>query len=754
MAKIFNRLNINAHSVYFRILVSTLTVTIVPLLLIWLFVSAQSLKIVEQQSQIIDSQFLTKIQETTEQRLSLLRQDAITLADSRDTMSFVFLPEFTDHLLVQRLGQELSNLTASNTLISSAYVYSAYQGKLMSSDFRYHSMDEFHDKSWLPLYQQEAAPVFWTEPRLIANDTGERESHISLIVHVPSPSRKLSGAVVLNVKTSQLNTELLTGAQQSTGAYIDILDRDFQPLVRNQETARILQELDTDWLTKQKSGSKSVYVGSNRYLLTYTYSAKLEWYFVKTSPMESIWSSTQYFWGTPVLFSVILLLACFLAIRASKQLYRPVRQLVEDITGHQMDKTAFADEYGTIRAEYSHMQTKSSALESEITDLQPLIKERFFLRLLRGHANAAEQQLAQFGFTQNSFAVFMVRYIGPHQSADINSDLRYFRIRSRMEDILMSNACFHSVCVETSGDTITALINFKESFSPADVRRTLLSLSKYTREILFSELHLETMTGFSPLCHSASEIPSAYVAARKVIRFKLFQNSDDVVQENDELFAPYSTYLQELLEQIASGNNKYVSIALDELFHAIHQNLETLSQFQIQQITTRILDSVIELLIQNKLKVEQVFGEKRSLFAELQQRDDLDAISKWMETVCLQATGGLALVAAKQTNQKVARIQEYIEQHISEDISLNDVADWVGLSPAYVSRTFKESTGQNFVEYLSICRVEQAKQLLQNTQMSIKEIGFNSGFNSMQTFIRTFKKLENCTPSQYRDKSF
>jgi two-component system response regulator YesN len=751
MSKIFKRLNINVRSVYFRILVSTLTITVIPILLIYIFVSAQTLKIVEQQSQVIDSQLLIKIQENTEQRLSLIQQDATTLADSRDILSFVFLPEYTDHTLIQRVGQDLSNIAASNTLISSAYVYSAYQGKLMSSDFRYHSIDGFHDKTWLSLYHQESAPVFWTEPRMITNEEGKRESHISLIVHVPSPSRKLSGAVVFNIKTSALDTEFLSGAQQSTGAYIDILDRDFQPLIRNQETARLLQELDTNWLTEQKSGSKSVRVGSERHLIAYTYSAKLGWYFIRTSPLKSIWNSTQQLWTTLGLFFVFLLLACFMAVRASNQLYRPVKQLVEDVTGQQVDKSALADEYGAIRAEYSHMQTKTTELESEITELQPLIKERFFLRLLRGQTDEAEQQLAQFGFTSHSFGVLMVRYLGTSQPAD-NSDMRYFQVRSRIEGILKNNALFNHACVETSGDTITALINFKESFSSADVRRTLLSLSKYIRETLSGELRIDTVTGFSPLCHSVSEIPSAYAAARKTIRFKLFQDSDDVVQENDELFAPYSTYLQDLLEQITAGNNNYVSAALEELFHAIRQNLETLSQFQIQQIATRILNSVIELLIQNKLKPEQVFGEKRSLFVELRQRDDLPSISQWMETVCLQASNELALIAAKKTNQKISRILEYIEQHISEDISLNDVADWVGLSPAYVSRTFKESIGQNFVEYLSICRVEQAKQLLKNTQMSIKEIGFNSGFNSMQTFIRTFKKLENCTPSQYRDK--
>ena len=84
-----------------------------------------------------------------------------------------------------------------------------------------------------------------------------------------------------------------------------------------------------------------------------------------------------------------------------------------------------------------------------------------------------------------------------------------------------------------------------------------------------------------------------------------------------------------------------------------------------------------------------------------------------------------------------------------EDISLNDVAEWINLSPAYVSRIFKEETGETFVEYISRERITRAKQLLQSTNLSIKDVGFKCGFNNMQTFIRTFKRIENCTPSQY-----
>lgn len=752
MTKLLKRWNINTHSVYFRILVNTIAVMMIPILLLYMFIYAQTSYTIDQQSRTIDMHFLQKTQGNAEQTLRQIQLDGISLANSSDTISFVFSPQISDYTLLQRLGQNVSNLANYNSLVKSAYIYSASNGMLMTSDFRYYSSDQFYDQAWLTNYEHNTSSAYWTEPRTVMSAHGEESTCISLILHVPSGSRKHSGAVVINLDAEKFAFEVLSGGLQPSDSGILVMDQEFRPIFGGQDESTIVRQAETEWMAAKTSGHKTLQYNGTRYLLTYVYSSLYNWYFVRISQsgasLDNFFSTQQIL----LFFLSILLLAFLLAIQVSKRLYRPVRKLTEEVTGQQLDHDSMSDEYGAIHAEYSKMQSKTSALESEITALQPLIRERFSLRLLRGQADGEEEQgLAQFGFSMNFYAVFIVHYVATRRTTSESSDLRYFQVRSRLEDILRDSTAFRFTCVEAGGDTIAAIINFKEELSPMDARSFLLGLSKFVRQSLSDEMCIDTVTGFGPLCRTVTDIPGAYTAALKSIRFKLYQDSDDMVQEDDEIFAPYSPLLQELLEEISGGDTNYVRAALDELFRSIRKQLEALSQFQIQQIAAWVLNSVVELLIQNKLKTEQVFGEKRNLFTELRQMDDLDTICKWLEGICLQAAEEISLLNAKQSNQKIARIQEYIEQHISEDISLNDVAAWVGLSPAYVSRTFKKSTGQNFVEYLNICRVEQAKQLLKSTQLSIKEIGFKSGFNSMQSFIRTFKKLENCTPSQYRD---
>ena len=69
----------------------------------------------------------------------------------------------------------------------------------------------------------------------------------------------------------------------------------------------------------------------------------------------------------------------------------------------------------------------------------------------------------------------------------------------------------------------------------------------------------------------------------------------------------------------------------------------------------------------------------------------------------------------------------------------------------YLSSLFAEVTGQNFSGYLNEFRIEQAKLLLRTTGRTITEVGYKCGFNSVQSFSRSFKKFTQMTPNGYRE---
>ncbi|AJQ28748.1 helix-turn-helix transcriptional regulator [Pelosinus fermentans] len=97
---------------------------------------------------------------------------------------------------------------------------------------------------------------------------------------------------------------------------------------------------------------------------------------------------------------------------------------------------------------------------------------------------------------------------------------------------------------------------------------------------------------------------------------------------------------------------------------------------------------------------------------------------------------------------------QYIEEQYQNDISLKDVSSAAGFSEYHFSRIFKEMTGNHFLSYLNERRIKQAIRLLIAHNKSITEIALSSGFNSIATFNRTFKKLKGCTPVEYKKMQF
>jgi len=100
--------------------------------------------------------------------------------------------------------------------------------------------------------------------------------------------------------------------------------------------------------------------------------------------------------------------------------------------------------------------------------------------------------------------------------------------------------------------------------------------------------------------------------------------------------------------------------------------------------------------------------------------------------------------------QQINKAFEYIERNYPLHITLKDVSNAAGFSEYYFSRLFKEYTGQSFLNYLNYYRVKQAEKLLKSTERPVLEIALESGFNSLATFNRIFKKLKGCSPTYYR----
>jgi len=95
-------------------------------------------------------------------------------------------------------------------------------------------------------------------------------------------------------------------------------------------------------------------------------------------------------------------------------------------------------------------------------------------------------------------------------------------------------------------------------------------------------------------------------------------------------------------------------------------------------------------------------------------------------------------------------VKDYIDEHFQEKITLEDMADYVGLSKYYLSYLFKKEEGTNFVSYINKKRIEKAKEYLRDTNNTVSQIYDLVGFSDQQYFSKTFKKIVGMTVTEYR----
>ena len=102
-------------------------------------------------------------------------------------------------------------------------------------------------------------------------------------------------------------------------------------------------------------------------------------------------------------------------------------------------------------------------------------------------------------------------------------------------------------------------------------------------------------------------------------------------------------------------------------------------------------------------------------------------------------------------NTDIKKVFRYIQEHIAENFSLDDAASFAGVSSFYLSKLFKEETGETFINYVTDRRLEKGRIMLCETELSIKEISAEIGYNDQNYFSRIFKNKFGISPTDFRN---
>jgi two-component system response regulator YesN len=248
--------------------------------------------------------------------------------------------------------------------------------------------------------------------------------------------------------------------------------------------------------------------------------------------------------------------------------------------------------------------------------------------------------------------------------------------------------------------------------------------------------------------YNDQDIMKSYQEASKALHHK----DDDKILHIDDIApnisnAGFEILAEEhrLLDAIENGDVKKCLSILSDIFQRYPNYFE---QEGLKYSLIEIMVAAHRIALENGIDSDKdiEYGQF------IKQILSCDSETAFAET-CMEKIRDIASCVSNMKKKTIGNIVEkanrLIDEKFSQELTLDDISKELYISPQYFSRLYKSEMGVNFIERLTAVRIENAKRLMKESDYSVKEICFMSGYSDPNYFSRLFKKHEGVSPSEY-----
>jgi two-component system, response regulator YesN len=759
-----------------RLLSYSLLLGVLPAVIIGIASYTIASENVERKVKEVNMQWLTQTQMRIEQMLRSVEKSATQFANSslvKASMEMAY--DITDFEAIRELTEGLYNLQSSDVVITQAYLVNLERGWALSLNTlkplpEMENVREFMD------YAASPKSILWHAGTPAANGEereGEGTAGTVTLVHkipiLPQTDRP-QGLLVIRVMASDINEALNSPASTN---YSYVLDRAGagilgvgQPQTGYETVNRaVLERLGAN--PEQPAGLFHTRMEGKEVAALYRTSAYNGWTYVSLLSIEALRAESRAIAEmTLAMCAAILLAVAAAALYGSRRMYRPIGKLLEMVTGIKRSAQEELPRPGRDELEFIKTSIQSLVVSRDRVEQQMLgqashLKEFFVLKLLTGQITENDYILrsAMDGFPEKwSHLGVLALQVDNLQDTRYNEEdreLLLYAVGNIAQEVLPASNRFPPITVQYSQVTIVAV----QADTPEQAKAAFYTFAEAIKHHAGQVLQLKASIGISSPFTNIRETVKAYGESLTALKARIRLGAEMIVHYGDiEPLPPADCYeyshlrvLEERLVyairemQAASASEilrQYLSAMLfkEGAFHA-HQPL-------LLQLASRVL----QIAQDHGIPLSEVPGEEgkvEKLF-HLQTREE---IIHWFES---RLIAPLIRILSEKTDTQYVKIADklvkIIQERYQEDISLESCAQLLSYHPVYVSRIFKREIGVTFSEYLSDYRMKMAKMLLETTDLKVSEIGERLQYKNISSFIRSYKKLYEITPGQYRDK--
>ncbi len=438
----------------------------------------------------------------------------------------------------------------------------------------------------------------------------------------------------------------------------------------------------------------------------------------------------------PVFVALALLLALWMARRHAK----PIREISGLLA---VDELAHRDELQQISTGIHQLTTRNLELSSRLEQALPVQRHDFVFRFVKGRFENRQEAVAAgnsvgLQIDKPWYVVILCSGAGGNEHP---FDLKQPPF-SELDD-----------CSGAGVELVALKANLYLVFS--DHEEALFSMAEQIRQVRTAEAD-RCVTAISCIHEDFREAPSAYLEAAAAYENRFVMGNQKVLQYSD-----ISSNLAEILPQarkittsisqaLTLGSRDVLDKRINELLHFLKNT--NMSPFAFRMIYSDVINSLMHTH-SDALSGRESVKDFYNIFSltSCQSIDDLDDLLRRLCDYLLSGSGTADEPLSPGEADEIGQVVRYMEEHFNDpEISITALADAFDLSTTRFSLSFKDKTGMSPLDYLTLLRVEKAKELLAATNLTIRDISVQVGYYDSGSFIRRFKQVTGETPLQYR----
>lgn len=400
-----------------------------------------------------------------------------------------------------------------------------------------------------------------------------------------------------------------------------------------------------------------------------------------------------------------------------------------------------------------------SRLREKYRKSLPLIREQFFNELVHKSLKQEliEQKLKEYdvpilGATRWVLAAIDVEEGDVAEPISLHSEEELIPI-SVMQVVRekLEGYCRFALFQSASEADMVVIAALDEDNSITGLTDVLGDICKETKRIL----KVPVTIGIGHSCEETTQIVKAYQSAVDALGYKAIAGIGSTIYIND-------------MEPVGSGKLEFDSVTEGELISAIKFGPEEKIESSVKNITEKmktakvhyrqqqvymigVLNSIIQMMQQYDLALEDIMGEELESIALFDKLKKIEDFSSWLFKIAGKLNHLINQERDMTTRQVIQDAKQYIMDHYQNpDLSVEMICRHLHMSPAYFSTVFKKETGQAYIAYLTDVRLNKAVELLNKTDDKTYIIASKVGYQEQNYFSYVFKKKFGVSPTRYR----